>query len=74
MLTTVVPYLEKDEEIRKWEVWCHVAREKGFVCSLCGEVLAREELVFNRPPYLCGHCRHHRDQDLAECSIRDTKV
>ena len=40
------PPPERDEDLTAWTAWQEIARAKGFVCTMCGEVLAPEELEF----------------------------
>lgn len=53
----------KDDEIEADEAWNAVARSKGFVCSMCGEVLSKAELALAKHPYTCGSCTRKLSDD-----------
>jgi hypothetical protein len=49
---------ERDEDLKESTEWQQFARTKGFVCKMCGELLAPEELEFGFTE-TCAHCDGH---------------
>jgi len=54
---------EKDREIEKEDSWNTIASMKGFVCSVCGEVLEKNTFRVNEQPYICSNCRNAVQKD-----------
>lgn len=52
---------EKDKQIKADDDWDKIARAKGYICSVCGEVIPKSE--YDASSSLCGRCRHIGSKD-----------
>ena len=52
---------QKDREIEEQDDWDRIAREKGYICDMCGSVILKEE--YDASSNLCGACRHMTNKD-----------
>ena len=52
---------QKDKEIEEEDRWNEIAREKGYICDRCGNVIPKSEYTVGSK--MCGYCRHMINAD-----------
>ena len=51
----------KDKLIKEEDDWERIAHEKGYLCSVCGNVIPKSE--YEADESMCGWCRHQAEKD-----------